>query len=227
MEQLLSNPVFNALSTSDSHLGFGTSKAKTFYEEVSPFAGYEEGYEHGFDELYSILPQQQKHILFANPVAIEPPKQWQIIIHVEGVQMHHIKESRYEVNHTPVPLNTTHVPAMLELTELMKPGPFGKRTIEFGHYYGIFDQGRLVAMAGQRMHIGDYSEISAVCTHPDYLGKGYAASLVQQQLNLIYAEGRKPFLHVKADNTRAVELYERLGFTIVRPMQFYFLKKKG
>ena len=81
-------------------------------------------------------------------------------------------------------------------------------------------------MTGQRLHPGNYSEISAVCTHPDFLCKGYAAMLIQQQLQLIGKSGRIPFLHVWDDNARAIHLYERLGFRKNGPMNFYFMKRK-
>ena len=115
---------------------------------------------------------------------------------------------------------------MVALADLTRPGPFGTRTIEFGHYHGIFENGKLVAMTGQRLHVGNYTELSAVCTHPDHLGKGYAASLMTHQLNLILSHGQQPFLHVRADNTRAIALYERLGFKENRGMNFYFMKRK-
>ncbi len=115
---------------------------------------------------------------------------------------------------------------MMQLTALTKPGPFGLRTIEFGNYFGIFENETLVAMAGQRLHVSNYTEISAVCTHPAYLGKGFAGALMQHQLNLICDQGQIPFLHVREDNLRAIALYERLGFAIQRPMNFYFLKRR-
>ncbi|HVG42779.1 MAG TPA: GNAT family N-acetyltransferase, partial [Chitinophagaceae bacterium] len=68
-----------------------------------------------------------------------------------------------------------HVEQMMQLATLTKPGPFGPHTIDFGYYYGIFEEGKLVAMTGQRLHVAHFTEISAVCTHPDHLGKGYAA----------------------------------------------------
>jgi predicted GNAT family acetyltransferase len=102
--------------------------------------------------------------------------------------------------------------AMLELTALTKPGPFGRRTHELGYYVGIRDEGKLVAMAGERLKVPGYTEVSAVCTHPDHLGKGYAGRLMSQIMHRIRERGEQPFLHVRADNARAIGLYERLGF---------------
>lgn len=116
---------------------------------------------------------------------------------------------------------------MVALAALTKPGPFNSRTIEFGEYYGIFENGRLASMTGQRLHVENYTEVSAVCTHPDFLGKGYAAALLQHQLQIICGNGQIPFLHVRADNERAIALYERLGFKKNGGMNFYFLKRMG
>jgi predicted GNAT family acetyltransferase len=112
------------------------------------------------------------------------------------------------------------------LVKLTKPGPFGKRTIDFGYYHGIFDHGQLVAMTGQRLHAENYTELSAVCTHPDHLGKGYATALMKHQLQIILTHSQKPFLHVREDNERAIAVYDRLGFVVSGPMNFYFLKKE-
>jgi predicted GNAT family acetyltransferase len=118
-----------------------------------------------------------------------------------------------------------HIDQMVQLAALTRPGPFGKGTIKFGSYYGIFDGEKLVSMTGQRLHIENFSEISAVCTHPDYTGKGYARTLLLHQLGIILQAGQQPFLHVREDNTRAIELYQRLGFKISRKMNFYFMKR--
>jgi predicted GNAT family acetyltransferase len=114
---------------------------------------------------------------------------------------------------------------MIELATLTKPGPFASRTIDFGHYHGIFENEKLVAMTGQRLHVQNYTEVSAVCTHPDHTGKGYAYNLLMHQLQLILKQGQQPFLHVKEDNHRAIALYERIGFVVSRQINFYFMKK--
>ena len=103
------------------------------------------------------------------------------------------------------------VPAMIELAKLTEPGPFREHTIELGTYYGIFEGDRLVSMAGQRMRVPGFIEVSAVCTHPDVRGRGYAGVLMQRVMGDIISEGRTPFLHALAGNP-AIRLYEKLGF---------------
>lgn len=226
MEHLLYNPVYKALISRDQHLSLGAEKVRYFDEKVSPFAGIEEGYHKGFEELYELLPVDRV-ILYATPEHINQPKGWELLHKIEGlqfvfVQTNVIKKDLLKL----VPLTEQHIEQMVELATLTKPGPFNSRTIDFGHYFGIFDQDKLVAMAGQRLHPQQYTEISAVCTHPDHLGKGYAHALIQHQLQLILQQGHVPFLHVREDNTRAIELYKRIGFQVSRGMNFYVMVKR-
>lgn len=225
MKDLLHNPVYHALLTGDGHLSFGNDYVKFYDEQVAPFAGFEEGFERGFSDLHEILPSGRK-IVYATPLHITQPVGWQLVHEIEGLQFVYVKTNDNDKNFTNIkPLTEIHVPQMMELTKLTKPGPFESRTINFGYYYGIFENDKLVAMTGQRMHVANFTEISAVCTHPDHLGKGYAYSLMQHQLQLILQQGNQPFLHVRDNNLRAIELYQRLGFTISRTMNFYFMKR--
>jgi ribosomal protein S18 acetylase RimI-like enzyme len=115
-------------------------------------------------------------------------------------------------------------PAMVALTDLAFPGFFRARTYELGQYYGISVDGKLVAMAGERLALPNFREISAVCTHPAHTGKGYGASVVRQLLRAHSAAGLKSFLHVAATNERAIALYERLGFVRTAPALFHHLR---
>ena len=109
-------------------------------------------------------------------------------------------------------LGPQHAEQAVELAALTRPGPFGLRTIELGDYFGIVDGGKLVAMAGERMHAGALREISGVCTHPDFQGRGFARRLMRKLVRRQVLRGETPFLHVMRDNEAARALYERMGF---------------
>ena len=133
MIPLLQNPVYHSLRLNDHHLGFGTGNVLAFNEDVSPFAGFDHGSPQGFSDLYPLLPAGRA-ILYATPQLITPPKEWQLLAAVEGLQFLYegpavAEQPAFE----PIPLTEAHVPQMLELAQLTKPGAIGLRTIEFGH----------------------------------------------------------------------------------------------
>lgn len=121
---------------------------------------------------------------------------------------------RPEVDSAPeaIALGADHAEAALELALLTKPGPFGLRTIGLGEYFGVFEGDRLIAMAGERLHAGDFREISGVCTHPDFQGRGLAKRLILKLLHREMARGETPCLHVGSRNEAAHALYQRMGF---------------
>jgi predicted GNAT family acetyltransferase len=116
---------------------------------------------------------------------------------------------------------------MLELVAAASPGPFRDRTHDLGHYVGIREDGRLVAMAGERLRLPGYTEISAVATLPSHRRRGLAAVLVRSIAAGIAAEGAVPFLNVAAQNETAIRLYIALGFRIRRELHFRFLRAPG
>ena len=224
MESLLKNPVYYALATGDRLLAEGDAHVKYFPAEVSPFAGFEEGLTDGFERLHALLPAGRS-ILFARPEPLtQVPGGWLIKHHIPGLQFIHRQLQSYRPQAEIRTLHQAHILEMIALTRLTRPGPFGTRTIEFGSYGGIFEKGKIAAMAGERLHIENFSEISAVCTHPEYLGKGYATDLLQYLIQHLLSKGKTPFLHVRADNERAIAVYQRLGFAKSRLMQFYFME---
>lgn len=115
-----------------------------------------------------------------------------------------------------VPLADADGPEMLALATLTRPGPFFERTHQLGDFVGVKKDGRLVAMAGERMKPDGFTEVSGVCTHPDHRGRGYAAALMRQVAGRILDRGETPFLHAYASNTGAIALYETLGFNLRR-----------
>ena len=120
-------------------------------------------------------------------------------------------------------LTPADVPAMVELAELTEPGPFRARTSELGEFFGIFDGGRLLSMAGQRLRLPGFIEVSAVCTHPDARGRGFARMAMAQVMADILGRGATPFLHAFADNP-AIRVYEALGFTRRRSLHLAVLQ---
>lgn len=224
MEHPLNSPVWNALVSGNKTLAQGTVTAKFFDAEVSPFAALIDNSPENLLELYELLPPGRRVFLWADKL-LSIPGQWKLVDCIPGFQMVYEKENAGKISTAKIiPLTTEHIPEMLALTKLTKPGPFGTRTIEFGNYEGIFENEKLVAMTGRRFHCFDHIEISAVCTHPGHLGKGYAKQLLLSQLGHILNESAKPYLHVKGDNTRAIGVYEALGFVVRMPVYFYIIE---
>ena len=227
MNDFLDNPVYYALISGDAEKAMGSEQVKYFNPEVSPFVGFQEDYMNGFKDLHQLLPAGRT-ILYATRKEISLPKGWELIQFIHGSQFLYLSNKKFEDDFSEViPMNQEHIDQMVNLAVITKPGPFGKKTIDFGHYHGIFMNDKLVAMTGRRLHVYDYTEVSAVCTHPDYLGKGYAQLLIKHQINSILEEKKIPFLHVRSDNKRAIDLYERLGFKKNGMMNFYFFRKIG
>lgn len=226
MDHPLDNPAWNALSSGNKTLALGNEKAKFYQPEVSIFSGLPESTPENFEALYELTPAAG-FFGFVSMEAFDIHAQWQVVHPVECYQMVCEGEiiERKKPEGSLVSLTSENVPAMLELTKLTNPGPFSVRTIELGHYQGIFDGDKLVAMAGQRMNPTPYAEISAVCTHPDYLSRGYAAQILIAQARRIKAAGEIPFLHVLTSNTRAIRLYESIGFVIRRLVHIRGIKK--
>ena len=122
-------------------------------------------------------------------------------------------------------LGKADVPEMLALTQLAKPGPFLENTIDFGGYFGYFVDGRLVSMAGTRLAAGPYTEVSAVCTHPDFLGRGLAKLVLPHVLHFIQQHGQIPYLQLYPDNLPAHRLYQKIGFVERANLRVYSLEK--
>ncbi len=225
MEHVLDNPTWNALTTGNAQLANGTGAVRYFLPEVSPFTGVEENTVENLLQLHDQLPFSTP-IGFVTETEIDLPASWTLLNKLECFQMVYSKEELPEEPMVSiVPLTEKDIPQMLALTKLTVPGPFAERTIDFGHYTGIFAGDQLVAMAGQRMNPQPYAEISAVCTHPDHLGKGYAKQLLNYQITRIKLVGEIPFLHVRNDNERAIRVYESIGFVKRRVLHFHILIK--
>lgn len=226
MEHILDNPIWNALITGNKNIAQGDERAKCVPRTMGAFAGLADYQESNFKSLYELTPFGAPVVLFTSG-EIRIPKQWKTVVAKTLLQLvYQLPHAPLDQAHGLVSLQEKDIPAMIELTAQTNPGPFLSRTIDYGDYNGFFDGNRLVAMTGERLQPDPYTEISAVCTHPDYAGKGYASQLIRNQIRKIMAVSRIPFLHVLPDNTSACNLYQKLGFQIRKEMMIYVLEKK-
>jgi len=224
----LDNVIWRALNSSQAHLGRSHNQASKFHKEVSLLGGFANPSTDNYESMSALLdPGERVGLFLEEPPG--PPAGWTVILTLPLLQMigeaGRVPAHRKE-NSLITPLSEADVSEMLALTKLTKPGPFAKRTREMGDYFGIRVNGQLVAMAGERLRVPGHTEVSAVCTHPDHLGKGYATALVALIMGRIQERGERPFLHVRGDNERAIALYEGLGFK-KRPMQHYAILEKA
>ena len=216
MADQLDNPVWHALTGHQAHLASGTAAALRFDPTVALFVGFPDPAGIGVAAITDMLAPGEIALLFnASPVDI--PADCTTVYTGEAAQMVCDRlaplDSTTTAAYDIITLGDNDVADMLALVKLTEPGPFFERTHVLGDYIGIRHGDQLVAMAGHRMHVGDATEISAVCTHPDARGRGYAAALVHHLASRLIANGQRPFLHVVVDNTTAIRVYERLGFS--------------
>jgi predicted GNAT family acetyltransferase len=221
MAHILDNPIYNALKTGNKKLSIGEGQVTIFRRDVAPFAGMENNSESDFKALTAFGAEINPVVIFT-PVKLNIPQNWEVVREFAMLQMvHNGVMPTSPATQQITDLNDSHTPQMIALTQLTKPGPFLDRTIEFGNYAGIFEGDKLVSMVGQRMQPSPYIELSAVCTHPDHLGKGYAGILLTEQIKRVIKANGTPFLHVLDDNYGAIKVYERVGFKTRKPILGY------
>jgi ribosomal protein S18 acetylase RimI-like enzyme len=224
-ETLLDNPIWNALTTRQSHFGIGGVRARRFDSAIGPLSGINEQSDEAYAELAQLLAPSEIAILFLTE-APRLSQAWKTLRSGLLTQMicrgEPVPPSRAGKDgelFTIESLTARDVPEMLELVRLTEPGPFARRTIELGGYLGIRDGGRLAAMAGQRLAPSGFTEVSAVCTHPDFRGRRYAQLLVATVAQRIRERGETPFLTLMASNTSAFRVYEAAGFKTRRTLE--------
>lgn len=221
---VLDNPVWSALSTTHASFAEGDDLAKRYPVDVAPFGATRDQSAESYHSLARLLgPGQTAALPLSTPPGL--PAGWTTVFKVNSSQMVWNGSAPPPVKRGFEDLNISQVDQMLALVELTKPGPFFKRTPELGSYLGIREQGRLVAMAGERLRPLGHTEISAVCTHPEYRGHGYASSLVSALIQKITGRGEIPFLHVRTENVGAIRVYEKLGFKTRRVIEITLVKK--
>lgn len=214
----LDNPVLAALTGPHAHFAERRGRVLGYQAEVSTWLALpDEPDARDWADAATLVGGDGTATLCGTDVL--PPDGWEVVFEVDGVQL--VDESLAAVpDEEAVVLGAADVPEMLDLVERTRPGPFRPRTVELGTYLGIRRDGELVAMAGERMHPPGWTEISAVCTAPEFRGQGMGARLVLAVAAGIKDRGEIPFIQAASDNKNAVRLYEALGFRLRRRIPF-------
>jgi GNAT superfamily N-acetyltransferase len=211
MTHPLDNIAWHTLSGPHTRFAVGAGAVRRYAPGFSPIVGFADPQQPDFDALARWCdPAEQFYSLLWTGLA---PAGWQV--HFEGTLLSMVWAAAAPPDDEAVDavrLDGRHTAQALELAQLTRPGPFGPRTIELGEYFGVFEGERLIAMAGERMHAGSLHEISGVCTHPDFQGRGLARRLMSRLIRRQVQRDETPLLHVMVTNTGARALYRRLGF---------------
>jgi predicted GNAT family acetyltransferase len=217
--QLLDHPIWSALTTAHAPIAVGGALARRYPRDAGPLAAVREQTPAAYDELATLFAPREVAVLFLSGAPVVPPS-WRLVSDRPMEQMISTRVPELPAGaRDVVELTPADVPEMIALARLTEPGPFEARTIEFGGYLGIRDQGKLVAMTGQRLAMTGYIEVSAVCTHPDYRGRGYGETLVAMVARAMYGRGITPILDVLQTNVNAIRVYARVGFTVRKTLR--------
>ncbi|WP_053707661.1 GNAT family N-acetyltransferase [Streptomyces sp. NRRL B-3648] len=220
----LDNAVWAALDGPHAHLAERYGRAARYRPQTYAFAALADPADPAaWADLHTLVGP-------GTTVRVKPvervPDGWEVLGEGEGVQL---VDTALRAGPAPeaVRLGPDDVPEILGLVARTRPGPFLRRTVELGTYLGIRHHGRLVAMAGERLRLPGWTEISAVCTDPGHRGRGLATRLVRAVAAGIRDRGDTPFLHAAAGNTPAIRLYESLGFTLRRRSRVVQVRSPG
>lgn len=211
-EAQLDNPAYAALCGAHERFAQVSGRTRRYHVDVAPFLALPSppSTQDWQDAAALIAPGSYAAVRHSGA---EPPDPWKAVGAIDLVQMIGDRVTAADCPEA-IPLGAADVPEMLELVAQTEPGPFLTRTIELGDYLGIRCDGELVAMAGERFRLDDWTEISAVCTRPDHRGRGLASRLVGALMVGIQLRSHGAFLHVLSTNTGAIRLYEQLGFRV-------------
>ena len=221
----LDNPIFAALHSLHRDLAQQSGLLVRYPPSMAPFCGVPDAaadVAHGVATL--LAPGESAYLLGVAPHAVRGA---QVTAFPPLAQM--VCDAPHASVDGPaiLPLGEAHREDVLALTALVYPHYFRPRTMEMGRYFGIYEDGRLAAIIGERLGSDTTREISAVCTHPDFNGRGYARRLMAFLTNDLLAHGTQPFLHVSHENTRAKALYLRIGFRVRTDIRFFALRRES
>ena len=220
----LDNPFWSSLSSRHRELAQSVGDVARFPAEYAPFLGVANAGVDAAEAFDTLIAADESVYLLG--IAPKMPDGWRLGAFPDLAQM--ICPAPVAMVDGPeiIALSDAHRADVLALTALVYPHYFRPRTMELGRYFGIYQDGRLAAMIGERLGMDAYQEISAVCTHPDYNGRGYARQLLAWLSNDTLDRGRTPFLHVSHENQRAKRLYEQNGYHLRRDIPFWSLRRR-
>ncbi len=214
MSNPLDRPIWSALTTGWAHLAEGTPAAWRIDRAIGLFGAAADDSPQSLAALAALVPQDGELWLVEREPMRLPDG---IRLVKEGLAVQMVLDTLVSIDRDPpaiAPLGDTDGAEMFALATLTEPGPYVRYSHRLGGFVGVRVDGRLVAMAGERMRMPGYAEISAVCTDPDWRGRGLAGHLTRHVANAILARGETPFLHCYASNTRTIALYEAMGFRV-------------
>ncbi|WP_274629425.1 GNAT family N-acetyltransferase [Arvimicrobium flavum] len=222
---ILDRPVWSALTTRQAPFAAGGPLARRYQRGIIPFAATGGDDDDSLRALSDLLEGDETLVVVQTGGVVLPPS-----AEASGtgrvVQM--VAQRPIAASGDPdiVGLSDADAEDMLELATLTKPGPFTLRAAALGQFFGVKVNGRLVAMAGERMKQDGFAELSGVCTHPDFQGKGLGRRLSLFVAGRIMARGEKPFLHAYDTNQAAIDLYERIGFSIRTTLDLAVIRRR-
>lgn len=224
MHDTLDNPFWSALDSIHRGIALRDGDAARYPADHAPFLGVASAdvrVGDAFERL--VAPGESVYLLGVVPAV---PADWALEAFRPLAQM--VCDAPLAVVEGPeiVPLGDAQRDDVLALTALVYPHYFRMRTMDMGRYFGLYEDGRLAAMIGERLGSDGTREMSAICTHPDFSGRGHARRLTAWLTNETLARGVQPFLHVSHENPRAKQLYEQLGYRVRRDIGFWSLRRK-
>lgn len=223
MSHPLDRPIWTALTGQQSGFAAGDAHALRYRPEINILAAAADDSPEALAALAALVPPGGRIATIETVAAPVPPG---LVLTKQAMLVQMVAEQPAPAEAIDyLDLGDADAPEMLALATLTEPGPFVEATHRLGEFIGVRAEGQLIAMAGERMRAPDLTEVSAVCTHPDWRGHGLAGKLMRVVMARIIARGEVPFLHSYASNATAVALYEKLGFRIRREVIATFLDR--
>ena len=221
-EYKLDNPVWNAVSEIHSKFAIDYNGTKFYNPDYCSFGGFID-LESTKEATFQYSSLTDSFFIVGTQPAL--PDSLKIAKELVCLQMIISQKIELPIGAEIVELTESHNEALCNLVNLVQPGYFKNKTPLLGDYFGIFKNQQLIAITGERMKMNDFTEVSAIITHPDHTGKGYAKQLIAHVANRIFDQNKIPFLHVVESNIGAIKLYEKLGFVTRRKMSFWHISK--